>query len=108
MSEFPAAPSRKAAWYLQTLPGKIKVSSVVSNMSRFVSGGTADAPTERDDEWLKAQQELEANRRREEDESKEQEGKSLFEVLQANKGRLQTSLLYKHWRVSADHVDSPS
>lgn len=54
--------------------------------SGFVSGGTTDKPTERDDEWLKAQQEIEANRRRKEEESRQQGGKSLYEVLQSNKG----------------------
>lgn len=54
--------------------------------SGFVSGGTADKPTERDDEWLKAQQEIEANRRQKEEESRQQGGKSLYEVLQNNKG----------------------
>ncbi|KAL8783381.1 MAG: hypothetical protein Q9195_009409 [Heterodermia aff. obscurata] len=53
--------------------------------SGFVSGGTTDKPTERDDEWLKAQQEIEANRRRKEEESRQQGGKSLYEVLQNNK-----------------------
>ena len=54
--------------------------------SGFVSGGTADKPTERDDEWLKAQQEIEATRRRKEEEGRQQGGKSLYEVLQNNKG----------------------
>ncbi|THY33241.1 hypothetical protein D6D00_01047 [Aureobasidium pullulans] len=54
-------------------------------MSRFVSGGTVDKPTERDDEWLKAQEQIEAVRRKKEDESRQHEGKSLYEVLQANK-----------------------
>ena len=54
--------------------------------SGFVSGGTADAPVERDDEWLKAQQEIEATRRRKEEESRQDGGKTLYEVLQANKG----------------------
>ena len=54
--------------------------------SGFVFGGTADAPIERDDEWLKAQQEIEANRRRREEESRLESGKTLYEVLQANKG----------------------
>ena len=54
--------------------------------SGFVSGGTADKPIERDDEWLEAQQELEATRRRKEEESRQEGGKTLFEVLQANKG----------------------
>lgn len=55
-------------------------------MSRFVSGGTNDAPIERDDEWLKAQQEIEAKRLQKLDEDKQQDGRSLYEVLQANKG----------------------
>lgn len=54
--------------------------------SGFVSGGTADAPIERSDEWLAAQQELEANRRRKAEEARLQGGKSLFETLEANKG----------------------
>ena len=54
--------------------------------SGFISGGTNDAPTERDDEWRKAQQEIEASRRRKEEESRQDNGKTLYEVLQANKG----------------------
>ena len=54
--------------------------------SGFVSGGTSENPTERDDEWLKAQQELEANRRRKEDAGRQEGGKTLYEVLQNNKG----------------------
>ena len=54
--------------------------------SGFVSGGTTDEPIERDDEWLKAQQELEATRRRREEESRQTDGKSLYEILQQNKG----------------------
>ncbi len=54
--------------------------------SGFVSGGTSDKPIERDDEWLRAQQELEATRRRKEEESRHESGKTLYEVLQANKG----------------------
>lgn len=54
--------------------------------SGFVSGGTADAPIERDDEWLKAQQEIEANRRRKEEVNRQDGGRTLYEVLQANKG----------------------
>ncbi|OSS49523.1 hypothetical protein B5807_06208 [Epicoccum nigrum] len=53
--------------------------------SGFVSGGTADAPIERDDEWRKAQLEIEEKRRQKEELGKQNEGKSLFEVLQANK-----------------------
>ncbi|KAL8914688.1 MAG: hypothetical protein Q9171_000700 [Xanthocarpia ochracea] len=54
--------------------------------SGFVSGGTTDKPVERDDEWLKAQQEIEANRRKKEEEGRQEGGKSLFEILQNNKG----------------------
>lgn len=54
--------------------------------SGFVSGGTDDKPIERDDEWLKAQQEIEAARRRKDEESRQQGGKTLYEVLQGNKG----------------------
>lgn len=54
--------------------------------SGFVSGGTSDKPIQRDDEWLKAQEELEATRRRKEESSRQEGGKTLYEVLQANKG----------------------
>ena len=54
--------------------------------SGFVSGGTLDTPLERDDEWKAAQEELAAKRRQKEEEGQQEGGKSLFEVLQANKG----------------------
>ena len=55
--------------------------------AKFVSGGTIDQPIERDDDWLQAQKEIDANRRRKEEESGQQAGgKSLYEVLQQNKG----------------------
>jgi FAM192A/Fyv6, N-terminal domain len=54
--------------------------------SRFVSGGTTDAPLERSDEWLAAQEELEANRQRKAEESRRNNGRSLYETLEANKG----------------------
>ncbi|KAL8905419.1 MAG: hypothetical protein Q9207_002659 [Kuettlingeria erythrocarpa] len=57
--------------------------------SGFVSGGTTDTPVERDDEWLRAQQEIEANRRKKEEEGKQDGGKSLYEVLQNNKAAKQ-------------------
>ncbi|PGH15596.1 hypothetical protein AJ79_02378 [Helicocarpus griseus UAMH5409] len=57
--------------------------------SGFVSGGTVEEPTERDDEWLKAQQELEAERRRKAEEGKQDGGKSLYEILQHNKAAKQ-------------------
>jgi hypothetical protein len=56
--------------------------------SGFVSAGTNEQPVERDDEWLKAQQELEAERRRKAEIGKQEDGKSLYEVLQQNKSEL--------------------
>ena len=53
--------------------------------SGFVSGGTNDQPLERDDEWRRAQQELEQERRRKAELGKQDGGKSLFDVLQQNK-----------------------
>jgi len=55
--------------------------------SGFVSGGTIDNPTERDDEWRKAAAELEATRKAKADLAAQHEGKSLFEVLQENKDK---------------------
>ncbi len=60
-------------------------------MSRFISAGTNEDPSERDGKWMKAQQEIEADRRRKEEEKDRQDGKSLYEVLQANKGTTQAS-----------------
>ena len=55
--------------------------------SGFVSGGTVDAPIERDDAWLSAQKEIEANRQRKLDEqARQSDGRSLYETLEANKG----------------------
>lgn len=61
--------------------------------SGFVSGGTADNPTERDDEWKQAQREIEEKRREKEAIGKQNEGKSLYEVLQANKGDTRSTLI---------------
>jgi hypothetical protein len=64
-------------------------------MSRFVAAGGAEAPVperagKHSDEWLAVQKELEAERRRREDARTAAVGqngeKSLYEVLQANKG----------------------
>ncbi|CAO2650297.1 Nn.00g015890.m01.CDS01 [Neocucurbitaria sp. VM-36] len=57
--------------------------------SGFVSGGTADNETERDSEWKRAAQELEDQRRAKEDLAKQHDGKSLYEILQANKDKKQ-------------------
>lgn len=51
-----------------------------------MSGGTVDEAIPRDDEWLKAQKEIEETRRRKEEEGRQEGGKTLFEVLQHNKG----------------------
>jgi len=56
--------------------------------SGFISGGTVDAPNERSDEWLAAQKEIEATRQRKTKESRQSDGRSLFDILQANKGVL--------------------
>lgn len=60
--------------------------------SGFVSGGTNEAPTERDDAWRKAQAELDAKNLAKAEAKNQQEGKSLYETLQANKGDSQTEL----------------
>lgn len=54
-------------------------------MSRFTSGGTNDAPTERDEAWLTAQRAIEADRAAKEAIGRQENGKSLYETLQANK-----------------------
>jgi len=64
------------------------ITTGIEMSSGFVSGGTADAPIERSDEWLAAQKEIEANRRRKEEESRQSDGRSLYDTLQANKGVL--------------------
>lgn len=58
-------------------------------MSRFVSAGTdPDSRPPDDDAWLKARQEIELQKApKKGDEGKQEGGKSLYEVLQANKGR---------------------
>lgn len=57
--------------------------------SGFVSGGTAGEETERDDEWKNAQRQIEEARKVKEDLAKQHDGKSLFEILQANKDKKQ-------------------
>jgi hypothetical protein len=57
--------------------------------SGFVSGGKAGEETERDDTWKKAQQEIENIRREKANLAAQNDGKSLFEVLQANKDKKQ-------------------
>ncbi|TAQ88511.1 hypothetical protein B7494_g3151 [Chlorociboria aeruginascens] len=57
--------------------------------SGFVSGGTTDTPIERSDEWLAAQNEIEANRQRQAAEARRSDGRSLYETLEANKAAKQ-------------------
>lgn len=56
--------------------------------SGFVAAGTDQEPVERDDEWRRAQQELEEERRRKAELGRQEGGKSLYEVLQQNKSKL--------------------
>ena len=58
-------------------------------MSRFVSAGTDAEPTETDEAWLKAQQDVEAKCREKAAAGRPEDGKSLYETLQANKGDFQ-------------------
>ena len=56
-------------------------------MSRFISAGTdEEVPTERDEAWRKAQQELEAKKVQKAEADKQDGSKSLYETLQNNKG----------------------
>lgn len=55
-------------------------------MSRFVSGGTNESPTERDSAWITAQAEIEARKAEKAAQAQQNDGKSLYETLQANKG----------------------
>lgn len=56
--------------------------------SGFVTGGTTEdaSGSGRDWEWQSAHKELEAERKRKAEAGKQEDGKSLYEVLQANKG----------------------
>ena len=55
---------------------------------KFVPAGSLDQITDRDNEWLQARQELVAKQKEREAINPEHDGKTLFEVLQANKGIL--------------------
>jgi hypothetical protein len=68
--------------------------------SGFVSGGTNDEPIKRSDEWLVAQQELDANRQRKAIEARQSDGRSLFETLEANKGIARAFLIRTSLKVS--------
>lgn len=60
--------------------------------SGFVSGGTTEEPIERNDEWLAAQKELEANRQRKAEQARQADGRSLYETLEANKGTIMDAI----------------
>lgn len=62
--------------------------------SGFVSGGTNEEPLERDDEWQRVQQQLEEERKRKADLDKQDDGRTLFDVLQQNKSEL---FVTGHW-----------
>ena len=62
---------------------------VVHTMSSgFVSEGGAEESAPRDNAWLKVQRDLEAKRAQKIEQGKQEGGKSLYEVLQQNKGWL--------------------
>ncbi len=54
--------------------------------SGFIPGGTNDAPTERSEEWLAVQKEIEANLVRKAEAARQPSGKSLYDTLKDNKG----------------------
>ncbi|KAK4547349.1 hypothetical protein LTR36_001005 [Oleoguttula mirabilis] len=58
-------------------------------MSRFVSAGGADEPTAQDEAWLEAQRKIEATRQKKPEVGQQEDGKSLFDTLQANKAAKQ-------------------
>lgn len=55
--------------------------------SQFVSAGLEDDTSQNIDEWERAKRDIEETRRRKEEEGRQEGGKSLFEVLQQNKGK---------------------
>ena len=63
-------------------------------MSRFVSAGTEADSITRDDAWIQAQKEVEAQRQTKPvvKPGEQEGGKSLYEVLQQNKGRCYTAM----------------
>jgi hypothetical protein len=69
--------------------------------SGFVSAGTNEEPVERDDEWRKAQETVEANFRRKQEEGKQDGAKSLYDVLQQNKGDLPVYEIYQTLRCAS-------
>jgi len=58
-------------------------------MSRFVSAGGGETSIDRNDAWIKAQQEVEASKKPKPEKGQQDDGKSLYETLQANKAAKQ-------------------
>ena len=70
--------------------------------SRFVAAGTDPDSAPPDDGWTKARQEVESVRTSGlENKAKQDDGKSLYEVLQANKGKSDKFVLRR--RIDVDH-----
>ena len=55
--------------------------------SDFVPAGSEGKPSGNDEDWLKAQQAIEATRRQKQEDARQGGGKSLYEVLQQNKSK---------------------
>lgn len=55
--------------------------------SGFVPAGSTENTSSTNDDWEKAKQDIEDARRRKEEAGRQEGGKSLFEVLQQNKGK---------------------
>jgi FAM192A/Fyv6, N-terminal domain len=53
--------------------------------SGFVSAGSEEKRPEKDDDWLKAQRAIDNGRGQKLEAGKQEDGKSLYEVLQQNK-----------------------
>lgn len=60
---------------------------------------------ERDDAWVRAQKELEEERRKKAEAGQQKDGKSLFEVLQQNKSELEPSLCFLCFWLYAGHCE---
>lgn len=58
----------------------------IVDMSRFVAAGATDEPSKEDDEWAEAQRKIDATRQPKPRLGEQEDGKSLYDTLQANKG----------------------
>ena len=65
--------------------------------SGFVSAGTGEDPVRSNDDWEKAKRDIDDNRRRREEAAHQESGKSLYETLQANKGKTTSSFSSNRW-----------